>query len=211
MAQVLSLLHPVDLQRDQQARKVWKLTPFREVSRTHWLILGYGPIGQALAARVKPFGAAVSVVRRTPRADDNVDRVGTTADLARLLPEADVVVLACSLNDDTRDLAGTRFFSQMKEGALLVNVARGALVDEQALLGALDGPRLAGAVLDVFRTEPLPADDPLWAHPKVRLTPHTSFAGDGSRGRWDQLFLDNLARFANGQALAGEVQPKDIP
>jgi len=211
MAQVLSLLHPVDLQRDQQARKVWKLTPFREVSRTHWLILGYGPIGQALAARVKAFGAAVSVVRRTPRADDNVDRVGTTADLARLLPEADVVVLACSLNDDTRDLAGTRFFSQMKEGALLVNVARGALVDEQALLGALDGPRLAGAVLDVFRTEPLPADDPLWAHPKVRLTPHTSFAGDGSRGRWDQLFLDNLARFANGEALAGEVPPKDIP
>lgn len=211
MAQVLGLVHPVDLQREQQARKIWKITPFREISRSHWLIVGYGPIGQALAARVKPFGAAVSVVRRTPRPCDGIDRVGTTADLDRFLPDADVVVLACSLNDDTRGLAGADFFSRMKADALLVNVARGALVDEQALLAALDGPQLAGAVLDVFRTEPLPEDDPLWIHPKVRLTPHTSFAGDGSRGRWDRLFLDNIARFVNGEALVGEVDPKDIP
>lgn len=211
MAHVLSLIHPIDLQREQQARREWKLTPFREISRTHWLIIGFGPIGQALAARVKPFGAAVSVVRRTPHAGEGVDRVGTMADLARFLPDADVVVLACSLNDDTRGFANAAFFDAVRPGALLVNVARGALVDEQALLAALDGERLAGAVLDVFETEPLPPEHPLWAHPKARITPHTSFAGNGSRGRWDQLFLDNIARFVRGEPLAGEVDPKDIP
>ena len=75
---------------------------------------------------------------------------------------------------------------------------------------ALDGDRLAAAVLDVFAEEPLPATHPLWSHPKVRLTPHTSFAGSGARGRWDQLFLDNIACFVNGAPLVNEVSPRDL-
>ncbi|MEO0361252.1 MAG: NAD(P)-dependent oxidoreductase, partial [Pseudomonadota bacterium] len=70
--------------------------------------------------------------------------------------------------------------------------------------------RLGAAVLDVFRTEPLPADDPLWSHPKVRVTPHTSFAGDGSRGRWDALFLENIGRYARGEPLIREVDPAEL-
>lgn len=210
MAHVLSLVHPIDLQREQQARKHWAITPFREVSRTHWLIIGYGPIGQAICSRVKPFGATISVVRRSRQRCELADRTGSMDDLGRLLPEADVIVLACPLNDDTRGFADAGFFAALKPGALLVNIARGALIDDEALLAALDGDRLAAAVLDVFRTEPLPADDPLWSHPKVRLTPHTSFAGDGGRARWDQLFLDNITRFVNGEALVGEVDPQDI-
>lgn len=210
MAHVLSLVHPIDLQREQQANKIWKLTPFLEVSRTNWLIIGYGPIGQAIATRVKAFGATTTVVRRRPQASGLADRAGTMADLGRFLPEADIIVLACSLNEDTRGFADARFFAAIKQGAILLNIARGALIDDAALLAALDGERLGTAVLDVFRSEPLPADDPLWSHPKVRLTPHTSFAGDGSRARWDQLFLDNIARFVNGEALAGEVDPGDI-
>jgi phosphoglycerate dehydrogenase-like enzyme len=210
MAHVLSLVHSIDLQREQQARRHWEITPFREVSRTHWLIVGYGPIGQAICSRVKPFGAAITVVRRSRQDCDLADRTGSMADLGRFLPEADVIVLACPLNDDTRGFADAGFFAALKPGAVLVNIARGALIDDDALLAALDGERLAVAVLDVFRTEPLPQDDPLWTHPKVRLTPHTSFAGDGGRARWDQLFLDNIARFARGEALVGEVDPKTI-
>jgi phosphoglycerate dehydrogenase-like enzyme len=210
MAQVLSVTHPVAQQRAQQAAKEWKITPFRELSRTHWLIVGYGPIGQEVAKRAKAFGAGISVVRRSPESSDVVDKAGTMADLPSLLPEADIIVLACPLNESTRGFAGTKFFGAVKPGAILVNIARGGLIDDAALIAALDDGRLETAILDVFHTEPLPTDDPLWSHPGVRLTPHTSFAGDGGRGRWDQLFLDNIARFARGEALAQEVNPADI-
>ncbi len=210
MAHVLSLFHPIDTQRDQQARKEWKQTPFREIWRTNWLIIGYGPIGQALAKRAKAFDATTGVVRRTPATSELVDKSGTMADLEEFLPKADVIVLACPLNDETRGFVGTDFFAAVKPGAILVNIARGKLIDDVAMLAALDDGRLAHAVLDVFHTEPLPEDDPLWSHPKVRLTPHTSFAGSGGRARWDELFLDNIARFAKGEPILHEVDPKDI-
>ena len=210
MAQVLSVTHPVAQQRAQQADKQWKITPFRELSRTHWLIVGYGPIGQEVAKRAKAFGADISVVRRAPATSELVDKAGTMADLPALLPEADIIVLACPLNESTRGFAGVDFFAAVKPGAILVNIARGGLINDGALMAALDDGRLETAVLDVFHTEPLPIDDALWAHPKVRLTPHTSFAGDGGRGRWDQLFLDNLVRFTKGEPLAQEVDPADI-
>lgn len=210
MAHVLSLYHPIDLQREQQAAKVWKMTPFPELSLTNWLIVGYGPIGQEVARRVKAFGASTTVVRRSPATSELVDKAGTMADLPEFLPQADVILLACSLTDETRGFADESFFSHVKPGALLVNVARGPLIEDAAMIAALDDGRLSHAVLDVFHTEPLPTDDPLWSHPKVRLTPHTSFAGNGGRGRWDNLFLDNVARYANGEKLAFEVDPKDI-
>ncbi len=210
IAQVMSVFHPVAEQRQMQAAREWRVTPFREISRTHWLIIGFGPIGQAIAERVKAFGAAVSVARRNPERCAIADRVGTQAELPSLLPDADVIVLACPLNDATRGLADSRFFAAAKPGALLVNVARGGVIDDAALLAALDGGGVETAILDVFRTEPLPPDNPYWTHPKVRLTPHTSFAGNGFQARWDQLFLDNIVRFANGQPLIREVDPAEI-
>ncbi len=210
MAQVMSVTHPVALQRKQQARKEWKHTPFRELSQTHWLIVGFGPIGQEVAKRAKVFGAATSVVRRTPTPSPHADRMGTIADITAWLPAADVIVLACALNAQTRGFAGRAFFEAAKAGAILVNVARGALIDDAALMAALDQGRLSTAILDVFHEEPLPVANPLWTHPGVRLTPHTSFAGSGVRGRWDQLFLDNIGRFARGEPLANEVDPRDL-
>ena len=210
MAQVLAVLHPIALQRQQQAERVWKVTPFREISRTHWLIVGYGAIGPEIARRVKAFGATTSVVRRSPQTSNIVDQAGTLADLPALLPDADVIVLACALTDQTRGMADDRFFSSAKQGAILVNVARGGLVCEPALIDALDSGRLETAVLDVFAEEPLPADNPLWSHPKVRLTPHTSFAGNGGPARWQQLFLDNIARYVRGETLLREVAPADL-
>ena len=209
-AQILSLIHPIERQRDQQAKKLWKSTPFAEISRMNWLIIGFGPIGQEVAKRAKSFGATTTVVRRSPEVSDIVDKAGTMADLETFLPEADVIVLACSLNNDTRDFANQRFFAALKEGAILVNVARGALIVDTAMLTALDDGRLGAAVLDVFRQEPLPEGDPLWSHPKVRVTSHTSSSGNGSQLRWEQLFLDNIVRFARGDALENEVNPKDI-
>jgi phosphoglycerate dehydrogenase-like enzyme len=210
MAHVLSLNHPIELQREQQARRQWKVTPYREISQTSWLIVGFGAIGSEIARRVKPFGARVTMVRRAPAASPLIDACGTMADLPRLLPEADVIVLACALNGETRGMADERFFAAVKKGAILVNIARGPLIDDQAMIAALDDGRLAAAVLDVFHEEPLPAANPLWAHPKVRLTPHTSFAGSGVRSRWDRLFLNNIGRFVRGEPLINEVNPKDL-
>lgn len=210
IAQVMAVLQPIELQRDLQRRKEWKITPFREVSQTRWLIIGFGPIGQEIAKRAKAFGAAVDVVRRTPQPAPAVDRMGTRADLVVYAREADVIVLACPLTAETRGMADADFFSTIKHGSILVNIARGGLVDDAALLAALDGGHLATAVLDVFNEEPLPLAHAFWEHPKVRLTSHTSFAGNGSRGRWDQLFLDNLPRFVAGEPLLFEVNPRDI-
>jgi phosphoglycerate dehydrogenase-like enzyme len=210
MAQVLALFQPLAEQRELQAGKKWQRTPFREVSGTNWLIIGFGPIGRATAQRAKAFGASISVIRRSPQTGPTVDRAGTLADLPGFLPGADVILLACPLNDATRRVAGKSFFDAVKPGAVLVNIARGGLIDDAAMMKALDEGQLAAAVLDVFHTEPLPTDDPLWAHPKIRLTSHTSFAGDGVRRRWDQLFLDNLPRFVKAETLLHEVNPEDL-
>lgn len=209
-AQVFALMHPIDKQRALQASRTWQTTRYPEISQTTWLIVGFGPIGKELAKRLKAFGAKVTVVRRSPETEGLVDRAGTIADLPALLPAADVIVFACPLNAQTADMADARFFSAVKPGALLVNIARGGVIEDSAMIRALDEGRLAGAVLDVFREEPLPPDNPFWVHPKIRMTSHTAFAGSGVRERWDALFLDNFARFVHGQPLVNEVDPRDL-
>lgn len=210
LAQVMAVLQPIEKQRELQRTLQWQQTPFREISQTRWLVIGFGPIGQEIARRVQAFGAPVSVIRRTPAPSPLATRVGTSADLAKFLPDADVVVVACPLNDTTRGMVDAGFFANVRPGTILVNIARGGLIDEAALIAALDGGKLETAILDVFHQEPLPTSNPLWTHPKVRITGHTSFAGNGSRGRWDALFLDNIVRFAKGETLMHEVSPADI-
>ncbi|MEZ5853897.1 MAG: NAD(P)-dependent oxidoreductase [Hyphomicrobiaceae bacterium] len=205
LGQVLSVMQPVAEQRALQAAKTWKITPFQEISQTSWLVVGYGPIGREITKRVKAFGARVAVVRRSTAPSGEADVVTTPDRLQDHLPDADVVVLACPLTKETQGMADSRFFAAMKEGTILVNVARGALINDPALLAALETPKIATAILDVFAEEPLPAANPFWSHPKIRLTSHTSFAGSGVRARWDALFLDNIARFARGEALVNEV------
>lgn len=210
-AQVFGAMHPLDAQRAAAGERKWVQTPFRELSRTHWLIVGFGPIGEAVAERAKAFGAKTTVIRRAPETSGVVDRAGTMEDLAAFAGDADVIVLACPLTPETEGRIDAAFFANTKPDAVLVNIARGGLIEDEALLAALDDGRLGCAVLDVFQEEPLPQDDPYWAHPKVRVTGHTSFAGDGGRDRWDALFLDNIARYARGEPLLREVDPKDVP
>jgi len=210
LAHVLGVFHPTEERRDLQAAKTWKITPFREIAGTNWIIFGFGPIGKATAQLAKAFGAKTTVIRRSPQTSEIVDQAGTLADVAQFLPEADVIVMACPLNAETAGFADTAFFDALKPGCTLVNIARGGLIDDAAMIAALDNGQLGTAVLDVFHEEPLPTDNPLWSHPKVRMTGHTSFSGDGTRGRWDELFFENIQRFAKGEPLRNVVDPKDV-
>ena len=205
MGQVLSEWYPTAQYRTAQTAHEWRRIGFRELSQSSWLIVGYGNIGREIARRVKAFGAHVAGIRRSPKADEFADETCTLAELARLLPAADVVVLACALNDETRDLAGPAFFERMKSSAMLVNIGRGGLVDESALVAALDKGTPSVAILDVFREEPLPASSVLWDRPKIRISAHTSPAGSGTLARGDKLFLDNLALYARGAKLINEI------
>ena len=112
--------------------------------------------------------------------------------LPQVLPQSDVVVLAPALTDETRNMCDAAFFAAMKRGAILINIGRGGLVDEDALKVGLETDQPAHAVLDVFQTEPLPPEHWLWTHPKVRFTAHTSNSGQGTPGRGDDLFVANL-------------------
>ena len=124
--------------------------------------------------------------------------------------DLDVLVLCAPLTAETRHIANAAVFARMQPGTVLVNVGRGPLVDEPALLAALDRDAPAHAVLDVFATEPLPADSPFWTHPKVTLTPHSSGMSLGNAARNDVLFLDNLRRFVAGEPLAHEATAEDV-
>ena len=210
LAHVLNVFHPMEERRQLQSDKQWKVTPFREVAGTNWIIVGFGPIGRATAHLAKAFGANTTVIRRSPQTSEIVDRAGTLSDLPQFLPDADVVVLACPLNAETTGFANSAFFNGLKSGCVLVNIARGGLIDDAAMIAALDSGKLGTAVLDVFHNEPLPVDNPLWSHPKVQVTGHTSFSGNGTRGRWDELFFENIQKFARGEPLRNEVDPKDL-
>lgn len=194
------------------AERAWRRHDFREVHGTTWLVVGLGSIGGATAVRARAFGATVIGVRRSPAGDEPVDRMVTPADLPGVLGEADVVVLAAPSTPDTRHLVDDAFLAAMKPGSLLVNIARGALVDEDALVRTLDaGTTIEAAVLDVTATEPLPPDSPLWDHPRITITPHDAAGGTGRFARAADLFLDNLARYRAGEPLRHEVTAADLP
>ncbi|MGW8551990.1 2-hydroxyacid dehydrogenase [Streptomyces tubercidicus] len=168
------------------------------------LIVGYGSIGSAIEDRLTPFECA-RVVRIARTARDTVrGPVHPLSDLSALLPQADVVVLATPLTDTTRGLVGSTFLGQMKDGALLVNVARGGVVDTAALLAELESGRLYAA-LDVTDPEPLPAGHPLWHAPGVLITPHVGGPSSAFLPRAKRLLRDQLTLFAAGEPLRNVV------
>ena len=194
-----------ELWGEAASQREWRHTDFPEVWGTTWLIVGVGHIGREIAIRARTFGAHVIGVRRAPRGDEPVDRMIAPADVLDVLPDVDVVVLAAPATDETQHLVDAQFLAAMRERALLINVARGSLVDEEALIAALDGGRPAHAVLDVTEVEPLPPASPLWAHPNVTITPHTSGGGDGRFLRAAEVFAANLGRFVRGEPLVDEI------
>ncbi len=160
------------------------------------LIVGYGAIGEALERRLAGFEVDVVRVARTAR-----EGVHGYADLPGLLPEADVVVLVVPLTDLTRRMVDAEFLGRLRDGALLVNVARGPVVDTAALVDALRAGRITAA-LDVTDPEPLPAGHPLWGCPNLLVTPHVGGASTAMEPRAHRLVREQLARFATGEPLA---------
>ena len=206
MTQVLNAFHPTEQRVDNQRRKVWQRLDFRDVHSSTWLIYGLGNIGVEVAIRARAFGATVIGCRRTPRGDEPVDRMISSDQLIDTLPKADVVVLTASLNRSNKHIVNERFLRVLNDNAVLVNVGRGGLIDEQALLASLQEGKPAVAVLDVFEQEPLPQNHPFWAHPRVRLTAHCAGASPATSARGDQIFLTNLARFVRDEPLLMRVE-----
>jgi phosphoglycerate dehydrogenase-like enzyme len=199
LARVLDELQPNAHRNALQASKRWERTPFREIAGQTWLVVGLGNIGGEIVKRAQAFGAHVIGARRSIRGDEVCDRVVTLAALDEVLPSCDVVVLAAPSNPESRHVIDASRLQRMKASSILVNIARGALVEEPALLASLERGVPACAILDVFETEPLPSDSPLWSHPRARVSAHNAANSDGFVTRNDELFLRNLARFAAGE------------
>ncbi|MGW4297287.1 2-hydroxyacid dehydrogenase [Micromonospora chersina] len=187
-----------------QGRHEWaydEVAPTDELAGKRVLIVGAGSIGAAVRARLAPFEVSFTLVARTPRPAEEVHGVD---ELPALLPEADVVVLLVPLTDQTRGLVDEKFLAAMRDGALLVNAARGPVARTSALVAELASGRLRAA-LDVTDPEPLPADHPLWDLPNVLLTPHVAGSVRGLLPRAYRLVGEQVRRFAAGEPLVNRV------
>lgn len=216
MAVTLALLRDLPLAWRRQAARTWAQDEFdagasiRSLREARVLIVGLGSIGGEAARLAAAFGAYVVGIRRRAEGQPpaGVAAVVTPARLHHELALADVVVVAAPHTPATVHLIGARELAMMKDDAVLVNVSRGHLIDEAALVRALETGRLRGAALDVFEHEPLASDSPLWAREDVLVTPHVSgFHAEYWRDAV-ALFADNLRRFAAGQPLTNPVDKK---
>ncbi|MEE8421815.1 MAG: D-2-hydroxyacid dehydrogenase [Dehalococcoidia bacterium] len=170
------------------------------------VVLGVGAIGGHIARLAQALGLHVIGVRRSPRtADDPVDEMATPDRLHDVLPRADWLALTVPLTDQTRGVVSAEALALMPAGARILNVARGPIVDETAMIEALRSGALGGAYLDVFDIEPLPEDSPLWGLPNVIISPHNSAASLGNAGRSLAIFVRNLEHWARGEPLEHEV------
>ena len=216
LAMLLHFTRGLDLASDSQRRSEWSTDPFYvagaplvELSAMTVGIVGYGGIGREVARRVASLGAQVIAVKRNPARPgeanletmsgggvlgSRIEMVWGESGLDAVYRECDAIVVAAPDTPQTRGMIDREAFRRMKPGAIIVNVARGRLVDEHAMIEALTEGRIRGAGLDVFTTEPLPADSPLWAFPNVIITPHVSAVTQGFWARETDLILRNLER-----------------
>ena len=210
VASVLERYQDYVIRRANQSNRDWQDNHFRELYGSNWLVIGYGNIGRRIGIRASAFEANVTGVKRSKVEAPGASQIITYDDVLKVLPDQDVVVLSCALTDETRDMVDATFLAAMKSDAILVNIGRGDLVDEGALLQTLDSDAIDYAVLDVFREEPLPAESRFWHHPRVLVTPHSSNRGQGTRARGDILFMGNLARLVKNQPLINEVDTSEL-
>lgn len=193
-----------------QRRHVWdpmRVPDFpRDLRGQTVLILGLGKIGGEIARLARVLGLYVIGIRHSARKpDDPVDELHPPERLPKLLPKSDWLIIACPLSQETRGMVNAGLIAKLPQGAHLINVARGEVVDEPALIAALKSGHLGGAYLDVFEQEPLPANSPLWDMPNVFVSPHSSAAASGNDLRVYAIFIENLKRWARGEPLVNEV------
>ncbi len=188
-----------------QSCKNWERATGRELKRSTMLIVGMGSIGSEVARRAVGFGMKVIGVRKQPQMMSYTQKVITPDEMDEALEEADYVVLACPLTAETRHIIGREELARMPSHSFLVNIGRGSLVDEDALIQALVEGSIAGAGLDVFSQEPLPGNSPLWDLENVVMTPHIGGSRQGGRAESVTFFMENLGRFFSGRPLLNVV------
>lgn len=194
--------------RALQEQHQWKQNiglKFSELTNATLLIIGAGGIGQAIATRASTFGMRVWGSRQQTDPLPGFEKMVDREEWRSLLPDADYVVIATPLTSQTRDMIDTAALRSMRSTAYLINIARGAVIDETALLTALKENWIAGAGIDTFDAEPLPADSPFWSLPNVTISPHCSGFSPQNDQRIIDLFLDNLTRYRHNQPLKNVV------
>lgn len=208
IAGVLALARDLPRAMAAQRARRWQplrgeLTP-RALDGQHALVVGMGDIGTQIARTLVSLGVAVTGITRTARDAPFEGRLATFAELDALLPRADWLILACPLTDQTRGLVDAGRLALMDRGARIVNVARGEVVDEPALIRALRDESIAGAYLDVFAVEPLDPDSPLWDLRNVLISAHSAGNSTGHQRNVNALFVQNAACYARGEPLINE-------
>lgn len=191
IAGVLQLYKQMDFFRNSQKKHEWnKHRGCLELFGKKICIVGCGSVGTECAKRFNAFGCDVIGIDVFPRVDENYNQMLGLEDLNKVLENIDVIVLTLPLTEETKYLMNKERFEMLKTGAILVNIARGAIVDTKALLNNVE--KIGGAVLDVFETEPLDSEDSLWNMEKIIVTPHNSFVGDNNQKRLAEVILKNL-------------------
>lgn len=198
------------LRADQRAHRWPERYLMRQLSDLTVLVAGLGGIGTAVVERLRPFGCRIVGTSRSGRSLDGVDRVVAPDQLADAVGEVDAVVSTLPGTDATRNLFSANVFAAMKAGTILVNVGRGSVLDEAALLAALDDGTVGFAALDVFATEPLPVGSPLWEHPRVLVSPHTAALTATEEQRIAAVFAGNATALLDGQPLRNRVNTVDF-
>ncbi|WP_127751665.1 D-2-hydroxyacid dehydrogenase [Devosia sp. 1566] len=187
----------------------WERYTVRGLEGARALIVGLGSVGREIARDCAHFGVEVWGTRRTGgAAPEGVSRMIDQKDIRQVLPDVDALVLACPLTEETRLLIDKPELDALRPGAVIVNVARGQVINEAAMYEGLRSGRIKGAALDVFETEPLPKENPMWDLPNVLISPHSASTVDAENSRIVDIFIDNLGRFARGEPLRNVYEPE---
>lgn len=187
-----------------QSERVWADRDVTDVEGRTMGIVGLGSIGSEVARLAQQFGMRVIGLRRSPRGDETCE-TWPTSRLREMLPLVDDLVLTAPLTDETRNIIGADELALLPRGAHVINVGRGQLIDEPALIEALRSGQIGGAALDVFVVEPLPTDNPLWDMPNVIVTPHSAGGTALATQRAADMFADNLGRYLRAEPLINEA------
>ncbi|CAB4603911.1 unannotated protein [freshwater metagenome] len=201
---MLALSRNVRAWFQHQDKHEWQRHEFVELDGARLAVIGMGPIGEEVARLGVALNMQVEAIRRTPTGNEPCPTYAFS-ELSAVLGRADWVVVALPLTPDTASLFNATTFASMKPGVHFVNVGRGELVDESALIAALQSHHVAGAALDVFATEPLPTESPLWDMPNVIITPHSSGGSAQSGLRSEDIFVENFAKYMQGEPMRNKV------
>jgi len=209
MTMILTICRRLPQLMELQRERTWQPIEAEEMAQVTIGLVGLGGIGCEVAELARPFGPRIVAIRRRPNASrvEGVEVLGGIEALPKLLAVSDYVVLALPLTTETESVINDEILAGAKPGSWVINVARGGLVDEMAMLRALRSGPLGGAVLDAFREEPLPETSPFYRLPNCIVTPHTSWFSGAVLGRTFDVFCDNLRRYRAGEPLKYVVDP----